>query len=95
MSDTILSKWPDSCLGITKDKVNSKFPYRIRLGFGGTPIYLDNSESWLYSWVKGICEIERTDDINESITNNNTSSNTWIRTVKDSNNIYKFSRITR
>ena len=90
---TIISKWPNSCLGITKDKVNSKYPYRIRLGLGGTPIYLKNSSSWLYSWVKGNCKLEDTKDVTESITSTNTNSNKWARIEKDNNTIYKFTRL--
>ena len=95
ISDTILSKWPNSCLGITKDKVNSKYPYRIRLGLGGTPIYLKNSKSWLYSWVKGNCKIETTDNVSDSITSTNSNSGKWIRAVKDVNAIYKFTRLDK
>jgi hypothetical protein len=92
ISDIVKRKWPDSCIGITKDKIGSRKPYRIRLGYGGTPIYKENSESWLYSWVKGDCIVEETDDTSSSITLHNKSSDKWTRRDKYSNNNFRFLR---
>lgn len=93
ISDIVKRKWPDSCIGITKDKIGSRKPYRIRLGYGGTPIYKENSESWLYSWVKGDCSVEETDDTSSSITVHNKSSDKWTRRDKYNNNNYRFLRV--